>query len=309
MKTAFLYAGQGSQKVGMGKDFYETFPLYKETLDHLPEAEHIKEISFFGPPESLSQTINTQPCMVSFAIGVTKLLKEKGISPDVVAGLSLGEYSALAAADVLSTNDTVELVRYRAEVMERSAEGIDSMMLAVLGADTDLLYKVCEESSDAGVVQVANLNCPGQVVLSGERKAVLKAEVLLKEAGVKRTVPVDVSGPFHTKLMKQAGDALKQKCENYIFKEMSIPIVFNVTGDFLQKNETVPYMLEKQVQNSVLFEKTIQTLENFGVDRVIEIGPGKVLSGFVKRMNRNIKSYVVEDVESFENTVKLIQEG
>lgn len=308
MKIAFLYAGQGSQKVGMGKDFYEAYPLFKETMDALPDAETIKEVSFYGPEEELSRTVNTQPCMVAFAVGVTKLLEYAGIHPDAVAGLSLGEYSALAAANVLSDAETVQLVQFRAKAMEESAEGVDSAMAAVLNADIDLLEKVCQECADVGVVEIANINCPGQVVLSGQKAALEKAEVLLNEAGIKKVVFLDVNGPFHTSFMKSAGNQLREEMKTYRFKEMQIPVVFNRTGSFLAENEDIPTLLEEQVQNSVLFDETIHTLKDFGIDTIIEIGPGKALSGFVKRTHREIPCYPIGDVESFEKAVKEVGE-
>lgn len=307
MKIAFLYAGQGSQKVGMGKDFYEEYPLYKKIIDSLPDIENIKQISFFGPAEKLAQTVNTQPCMVAFAIGVTALLKDKGIIPSAVGGLSLGEYSALAAADVLAASEVVSLVSFRAKAMETSAENVDSAMLAVIGANETLLQDVCAKCADVGVVEIANINCPGQIVLSGEKIAIEKAVQCLEEQGITKCIFIDVSGPFHTQFMAKAGNELAGEMQNYNFREMQIPVVFNVTGDFLRAGEAIPSLLERQVQKSVLFEKMIQTLEEFGIDTIVEIGPGKALSGFVRRINKEIHCFAIEDVKGFEKVVSELE--
>lgn len=307
MKIAFLYAGQGSQKVGMGKDFYANCPTYKEILDGAPNSDEIKRISFEGPAEELAQTRNTQPCMVAFAAGVTALLLEKGVVPKVAAGLSLGEYSALAAAGVLETNDAIDLVWLRGAAMEQAAKGVNCKMSAILGGTEEMLGQACAQAGDVGVVEIANLNCPGQVVISGEKSAVEKAEQLAVQLGAKRALALDVSGPFHTSFMAPAGEALEEKFAGMQFGPMQFPVIFNATGETLAEGQTVAEMLVKQVQSSVLFEKSIKKMLAMGVDTFVEIGPGKALSGFVKRISADVKTYTIEDMETFENTVKELE--
>lgn len=295
---AFLYAGQGSQKVGMGQDLYNQFPLFKEYFDILTPEE--KEIAFNGPLETLSDTEYTQPIMVAFAMGVTALLKEKGIVPSMVAGLSLGEYSALYAAGVFSKETAVELVRFRAKAMKAACVGKQTKMVAVLQLDRNTLAECVSEASSEGIVEIANFNCPGQIVIAGEENAVDKASELALAKGAKRCVPLNVSGPFHTSFMKPAGDALKEKFETTSFSPMQIPVLFNCLGKE-KADQTIPELLEKQVQSSVYFEDTIQQMIDSGVDTIIEIGPGKTLSGFVKKVNKTIKLIQVEDLASLQN--------
>ena len=213
MRLAFLFAGQGSQKVGMGKDFYESRPEFAEILDAVNLDFDLKELMFSGPEEQLSQTRYTQPCMAAFAAGVTAILKKEGITPDYVAGLSLGEYSALHAAGVFDAKTLVELVAFRGKAMEEAAKGIACKMSAVMGMESGTLQEVCEKAcgQTGKYVTVSNFNCTGQYVICGEEEAVAAAETLAKEAGAKRSMPLKVNGPFHTKFMQPAGEALKKK--------------------------------------------------------------------------------------------------
>lgn len=307
MKIAFLYAGQGSQKVGMGRDLYEQYPTYKATLDGLPQSDTIKTLSFDGPAEQLSQTKYTQPCMVAFAAGVTALLRERGILPEVAAGLSLGEYSALHAAGVFTAEQAVDLVWLRGAAMEEAARGVDCKMSAILGGTEPMLREACEKSAHLGVVEIANLNCPGQVVISGERIAVEQAEKLAVELGAKRALPLDVSGPFHTSFMKPAGNALAKAFGELNFGDMAFPVVFNATGTLLQADENIPALLEQQVQSSVYFEKSIRTMLAMGVDTFVEIGPGKALGGFVKRINAEVKTHSIENAETLEAAIQELE--
>ena len=306
-EIAFIYAGQGSQQVGMGADFYEKFDIYKNVLNAVNIDFDVKDLSFNGPFEMLSQTAYTQPCMVAFAVGVTDLLTQNGINPEMTAGLSLGEYSALYASGVLSASDVVPLVRFRGQAMENAVSGTESAMSAVLGLDRDKLLAVCHDASDAGVVEIANYNCPGQLVISGEKEAVEKAGKLALECGAKRVLPLSVSGPFHTSLMKPAGDALAAELKKINFNEMKIPVVFNCTGGELSDGEAVSDMLVKQVQSSVYFEDSIRYMLDHGVDTFIEIGPGKVLAGFVKKIDKSIPVYSIYDVASFEAVIDAIK--
>ncbi len=291
MKLGFVYAGQGSQSVGMGQDFYNESAIFSETLDRAAknlEGElglDIKDLSFNGPIEKLSLTAYTQPAMVAFAVGVTKILGLEGITPEYALGLSLGEYSALFAAGVLSEDDVLKLVAKRGQFMTQAAEGLKVGMAAVLGVERETIEKCCERArGELGkVVSPANFNCPGQIVISGDLEAVEKATAFLKEAGAKRIVPLNVSGPFHTALMKSAGDRLAKEMKEITFAPEMIKVVYNAIGRAKNENETVPELLEKQVQSSVYLEDSIRFMADAGVDTFVEIGPGKVISGFIKK--------------------------
>ena len=306
MKIAFLYAGQGSQKVGMGKDIYENNDTFKSVIDAVDIDVDVKTLMFDGPMETLSQTKYTQPCMAAFAAGVTEVLKEKGIVPDIVAGLSLGEYSALYCSGVFDLDTFIKLVAYRGKVMEDAAEGIKCKMSAVMGMESHVLNKICDEVSAEGqYVTVSNYNCKGQYVICGEEAAVEKAEQKAKELGAKRCIPLKVSGPFHTSFMKPAGEALDFYFDSVEFKDMKIPVLFNTTADVLNEGETIRDILVKQVQSSIYMENTIELLEKNGVDTVIEIGPGKALSGFVKKTAPSINTYVIEDLSGLEQVLEM----
>lgn len=297
VKLAFLYAGQGAQHVGMGQDLYAQYPAFRQILDNAPVDFDLKKLSFEGPEEQLNDTRYTQPCMVAFAAGVTAILKDAGITPDYTAGLSLGEYSALHCASVLDAETAISLVAFRGEAMAKAVTGRPSGMAAVLNLDRDTLSQVCQQASDAGVVEITNYNCPGQLVISGDAAAVEKASELAKEAGAKRVLPLKVSGPFHTSLMAPAGDALRERFASVTFHDMEIPVLFNCLGDLKGETDTIPALLERQVQSSVYLEDTIRRLAELGVDTVVEIGPGRALSGFVRKTTKEIKCYPVETVE------------
>ncbi len=308
MNIAFIYAGQGSQKVGMGKDFYEEYPSFRETFDNAPVDFDLKSLCFDGPEEQLSQTQYTQPCMVTFAAGVTDILKAEGIQPKMVAGLSLGEYSALYASEVFDKQAVISLASFRSKAMTNAVSGMECGMVAVLGLDREPLLKACEEASSLGVVQICNYNCPSQLVISGEAAAVEKAVELAIEAGAKRCVALKVSGPFHTSLMTPAGDALREKFAEVNFGDMQIPVVFNAIGREKNDDETIPQLLEKQVQSSVYFEDSIRYMTEQGIDTFIEIGPGKTLSGFVKKTVKGVKIYNIDDVAGLKAVVAAIKE-
>ena len=302
-KIGFVYAGQGSQVVGMGKSFYDNYHIAKDVFDNIDLDIDVKKICFEGPIEELSKTSNTQPCMVTVAIIATRLLKENGIVPDYVAGLSLGEYSALNAAGVLTDNDAIDLVRFRGQAMERAAAGIESKMFAIIGLDRELLNEAVNEAKDLGFVAIANYNCPGQLVIAGEVDAVTKASELALEKGARRAIPLNTSGPFHTELLAPASKELKEKFTTVTFNEMQIPVVFNSSAKELEPGTSIAKMLEKQVMSSVYFEDSIRYMISKGVDTIIEIGPGKVLSGFIRKIDKSIKTYQVEDQASLEKTL------
>ena len=309
MKVAFLYAGQGSQQVGMGKDLYETFETYRKVIDRVDLGRGYRDLMHDGPAEKLLETQYTQPCMAAFAAGVTAVLKENGIVPDIAAGLSLGEYSALHCAGVYDDATLVELVAFRGAEMEKAARGIDCKMTAVLNLDRHELERVCAEAKQYGHVDVVNYNCPGQYVIGGDRYAVEQAEALAKEKGAKRCIPLNVSGPFHTVYMKPAAKALEEKFKIIPFKPLKIPVVFNTTADMIQPHETVPSLLVKQVHNSVYFEDSIHRLLQTGVKTIVEIGPGKALSSFVKKISKEVTIYNIETAEDLHQMINRSKEN
>ena len=285
MKLAVLYAGQGAQHPGMGKEFYEASPAFRAAFDSAALDFDLHRVCFEDPDGVLNETQYTQPCMVAFAAGLTAVLYENGIVPAYAAGLSLGEYSALHAAGVFDAKTAIELTAFRGRAMAEAARGIPCGMTAVLGLGRDALADCCARAADRGVVQICNYNCPGQLVIGGEQAAVDAAAALAREAGAKRCMPLKVSGPFHTALMHPAGDALAEKFRRISFGEMRFPVLFNCLGRELtpQDKTDIPALLERQVQSSVYMEDTIRRLAELGVDTVIEIGPGKALSGFVRK--------------------------
>ena len=286
MKLGFLYAGQGSQAVGMGKDLYEAYPAFRQVLDAANPGFDVKTVSFEGPAETLNETKYTQPCMVAFAVGLTRVLAEEGIRPDMAAGLSLGEYSALYAAGVLEEKQVLDLVAFRGNAMQSAVKGRDCGMIAVLGLDREKVFEGTARIRALFpelVCEPANFNCPGQITVSGDAEAVNAAAEVMKELGAKRVMPVKVSGPFHTSLMKPAGDALAERFKGESFGEMQIPVIFNTLGHEKSAEETIPQLLEKQVQTSVYFEDTIRYMAEQGVELFVEIGPGKTLSKFVQK--------------------------
>ena len=310
MKLAILYAGQGSQHPGMGKDLYEAYPAFRAAFDAAELDFDLKRTCFEDPDGVLNQTEYTQPCMVAFAAGVTAVLKENGVQADDLAGLSLGEYSALEAAGVFTAKQAVELAAYRGKAMADAAKGIDCGMTAVLNLDRDALAKCCAEAADLGVVQICNYNCPGQLVIGGEKAAVDKAAELAKAAGARRCLPLKVSGPFHTTFMAPAGDALAKRFASEAFGAMQTPVLFNCLGREKTDAESIPALLEKQVQSSVYMEDTLRRLGELGVTDILEVGPGKALSGFVKKtLGADVHCTAVETAEELEAFLKSWKEA
>lgn len=309
MKLGFLYAGQGSQHPGMGADLYKAFPAFRKVLDSAAQQVDfdLKEVSFTDRAGVLNQTRYTQPCMVAFASGMTALLAERGIVPSAAAGLSLGEYSALHAAGVFDADTAVELVAFRGKAMEEAAAGRPSAMVAVLGLDRAALQAACNEAAKEGCVVIANYNCPGQLVLGGDKAAVEAAAALAKERGARRCLPLKVSGPFHTPLMAPAGDALAERFRTTAFHEPRIPVIFNCLGAEKPEGITIPELLVRQVQSSVYMEDSIRCMAAMGLDALVEIGPGRALSGFVKKTVPELPVYAVETGADLEKLTELLK--
>ena len=312
MKLALLFAGQGAQHAGMGADLYEQFPAFRRVIDECAAGVDfdLKSLCFFGPDETLSRTRYTQPCMVAFAAGVTQVLREAGAQPAAAAGLSFGEYSALCAAGVFTARQAVELAAFRGAAMEQAVQGRASGMAAVLGLDRETLSDVCAKASALGVAEIANYNCPGQMAIAGDAAAVERACELAKEAGARRCLPLKVSGPFHTSLMAPAAAALAQRFSGETFGAMNFPVYFNCLGGPMGEGDTIPALLEKQVCSSVYMEDTLRRLADDGIDRVIEIGPGRVLSGLWKKTvtERKVPVLGVETAAELAEAVRMLQE-
>lgn len=300
-KLVFMFPGQGSQYVGMGKEFYDKIPVCKEVFDLAGEASGLDVAKLcFEENEQIHITEYTQIAMLTAEAAIFAALKEKGYVPDVTAGLSLGEYGALIASGVMEMKDAFAVIRKRGIYMQ-NAYPTGGAMSAVLGMDYEIIEEVCENTE--GTVSVANYNCPGQIVITGEKAAVDAAGAALKERGAKRIVPLKVSGPFHSPMLKGAGAQLGEALKNVKIAEQFIPYVANVTADYVTKAEEVKPLLEKQVAASVRWQQSIERLIADGADTFVEIGPGKTLSGFMRKINRNVTVYNIDKMEDFERYV------
>ncbi len=302
-KIAFIFPGQGSQYVGMGKDFYETFPCAKEMIDLAEKVSGIpmKEL-LFEENENINITKYTQIAMLADELAVWSVLREKGLESVVNAGLSLGEYAALVASGVMTPEDAFRVVAKRGEYMQEAVP-TGGAMTAVLGADTAIIEKICEETE--GIVSIANYNCPGQIVITGEQQAVDAAAAALKEAGAKRCTPLNVSGPFHSAMLLSAGEKFAAELEHVEIHEIAVPYITNVTADYVTDPSQVKELLKKQISSSVRWQQSVERMIADGVEAFIEIGPKKSLCGFMKRIDKTVPAYHVDKVTDLDSISEL----
>ena len=303
-RIAFIYPGQGAQVCGMGQDFYEQTETGKKVFDLATEilGFSLPELCF-EKNDRLDITEYTQAAMVTTSIAMTKVLEENGVKPDVTAGLSLGEYCALYAAGVMSEKDAIATVRQRGILMQEAVPVGQGAMAAVLAMDASAIEEVI---ADIDGVQIANYNCPGQIVISGKKEAVETACEKLKEAGAKRTIMLNVSGPFHSKMLTGAGEKLGEVLASVEVHKPQIPYVANVTAAYVTEADEVKPLLTKQVSSSVRWQQSVETMLADGVDTFIEIGPGKTLAGFMRKIDRSAKVYNVEKLEDVQKVVEAL---
>lgn len=300
-KIAFVFPGQGAQAVGMGKDVYDALPDSRAVFEKGDEVLGfpLSQLIFEGPDSDLKQTANTQPALLTASVAYLQALKGSAVQPDYVAGHSLGEYSALVAAGVLSYEDAVRLVRLRGQFMEEAVPGGQGAMAAVLGADRQALGELCRSiSEETGLVELANVNCPGQIVVSGSQSGVDGVAQRVKEIGGKRAIPLEVSGPFHSTLMKEAAARLADELKNITLNAPSVPVVVNVTAEPVTDPEEIRELLVRQVYSPVLWHDSVEWMIANGVDTFVEIGSGSVLAGLIRKIDKSVKVININSLES-----------
>jgi [acyl-carrier-protein] S-malonyltransferase len=309
-KIAFIFPGQGSQQVGMGAEFVNNDSVSKEFYDKADQALgfELSKLMLEGPKEELTLTYNAQPALLTTGVMIASKLIDAGIRPDYTAGHSLGEYSAFVTSGALTFEEAVKIVHKRGLFMNEAVPAGLGAMAAILGLDAEPLKEVCDQvTADGDVVQLANLNCPGQIVISGTKLGVEKASVLAKEAGAKRAIPLVVSGPFHSELMREAAVNLQNEIEKIVISEPQIPIVSNVKAEILQDVSEIKNEMIEQVYSPVLWEQDVRKMLELGVTTFIECGPGKVLSGLVKKIDRSVSTYCVYDEATFNEFIQSLR--
>ena len=306
MKIAFVYSGQGAQYAGMGKELYEQYSSVREVFEQASEVLQLDmQALCFEENDLLNQTMYTQPAILTVSMAIDALLKEKGLQPDVVAGLSLGEYSAFVKAGVLSFPDALRLVKKRGQYMTEAVPLGEGVMAAVMGLDRAVIEQICQEvAAEHGVVSPANYNMPGQIAIAGLKEPVAVASERLSEAGAKRVVPLTVSGPFHTSLLEPAAKQLKEEIKTVAVADPAIAIVSNTTAQPFEDAESIQHLMMKQVMSPVYWEDSVQKMIEMGVDTFIEIGPGKTLSSFIKKIDKTVQIMNVENTKSLEKTLQ-----
>lgn len=304
-KLAFIFPGQGAQYVGMGKDLYNNFKEARNIFDEADKAlnEKISKICFEGPEEKLQETVNTQPAILTHSMTCFSILKAHGIIPDIVAGLSIGEYSALVAAESIKFEQAVPLVQKRGRFMQEAVPLGEGSMAAILGLTKEEVLEICNTASKEGIVEAANFNCPGQIVIAGEAKAVSAAIELAKEKGAKKAIPLSVSAPFHCSLMKPAAEKLSVELEKVDIANPKIPVVANVNAEIVSSSNAIKEFLIRQVYSPVFWEDCVKKMMDFGADVFVEVGPGKALSGFVKKISKDVTVLNAGDSESLQKTI------
>ena len=304
-KIAFVFPGQGSQKAGMGKDFYEKSPVAKYIFENASKELDLNMMELcFEENDKLDQTEYTQAALVTTCLAMARCVENKGLHPDVTAGLSLGEYPAIAVAGGLSDIDAIKTVRQRGIYMENAVPNKKGAMAAVLGMDKDSVNSVVCNMED---VYVANFNCPGQIVITGKKEAVISAGEKLKEAGAKRVLMLNVSGPFHSPLLLKAKEEMGELLKSVNLKELKIPYVTNVTADYVSNIDDTKQLLKDQIVSSVLWQQSVENMIKEGVDTFVEIGPGRTLTGFIRKINKEVKTYNISTVEDMDKVVKEIR--
>lgn len=300
-KIAFVFPGQGAQKAGMGKDFYDTYDTAKQVFDSVSEwlSMDMKELCF-EENDRLDLTEYTQAALITTCLAMAKVIEEKGLYPDVTAGLSLGEYCAIETAGGMTLKDAVTTVRKRGILMEQAVPAGLGSMAAVLGMNAEDIEKVTDAIEGA---DIANYNCPGQIVITGGKAAVAEASDKLKEAGAKRVLPLNVSGPFHSKMLTEAGEELGKVLENIEISPLKIPYVTNVTAQYVGDSSETKALLAKQISSSVRWQQSVENMIAQGVDTFVEIGPGRTLAGFIRKIDRNVKVYNIQTVEDVEKVL------
>lgn len=310
-KLAFVFPGQGAQTVGMGKDFCAQYEVAEKLFAQADEAlgYSIRQMCFEGPEEDLKLTANTQPAILTMSVIANEILKEHGLQPDVTGGHSLGEYSALVAADVLDFQDAVALVHKRGQFMQEAVPVGQGGMAAIIGLADEVIVDACEKATKAaGEVQAVNFNCPGQTVIAGTTKGVEAAVETLKAAGAKKAVILPVSAPFHSTLMKPAAEKLAAELDKVQIRDAKIPVVSNFTGELETKADEIKANLVAQADHPVKWIACVNTMSAFGADTFVEAGPGKTLCGFNRRIDKSLKSMNVENLETLQKTLDYFKE-